>query len=308
MFSQIPNLLTLLRIAACPVLVLLLSDRSYDTAILLFLAAGITDGLDGYIAKRYDCVSSLGAILDPIADKLLIASAYIMLAILQDIPFWLLIVVMFRDLVIVVGYLVLVVMGDEIPMNPSHHQQTQHLPADLAGNRGAQRQSRLAVHSAGGGSTGDRRTDYHRQQRVSVCMGVGNPAGLIGIIRKMSRQTLIPVSAEGESSFDSFHTGDNAELLAELRRIVRGVRATRVVYFWGETGSGKTHLLNACCHLARSLGKPHAYLPWMGRCPTCRGPGESSASSRNFCYASMIFKPPRQAIRGRPRCSGSMKN
>ena len=120
LFSQIPNLLTLLRIAACPVLVLLLSDRSYDTAILLFLAAGITDGLDGYIAKRYDCVSSLGAILDPIADKLLIASAYIMLAILQDIPFWLLIVVMFRDLVIVVGYLVLVVMGDEIPMNPSH--------------------------------------------------------------------------------------------------------------------------------------------------------------------------------------------
>ncbi len=120
MLAQIPNLLTLLRIAACPVLVLLLRDRGYELAMLLFLAAGITDGLDGYIAKRYNYISGLGAILDPIADKLLIASAYIMLAMLEDIPFWLLIVVMFRDLVIVAGYLVLVVMGDEIPMKPTY--------------------------------------------------------------------------------------------------------------------------------------------------------------------------------------------
>ncbi len=120
MLSQLPNLLTLLRIAACPVLVLLLHDRAYDVAMMLFLAAGITDGLDGYIAKRFNFVSSLGAILDPIADKLLIASAYIMLAMLEDIPFWLLIVVMFRDLVIVVGYLVLVGMGDDIPMKPTY--------------------------------------------------------------------------------------------------------------------------------------------------------------------------------------------
>lgn len=120
MLSQIPNLLTLLRIALCPVLVLLLRGGSYDMALLLFVAAGITDGLDGYIAKKFNCVSSLGAILDPIADKLLIASAYIMLAMLQDIPFWLLIVVMFRDIVIVVGYLVLVGLGEDIPMKPSY--------------------------------------------------------------------------------------------------------------------------------------------------------------------------------------------
>lgn len=120
LLSQVPNLLTLLRIAACPVLVLLLRGDEYDLALLLFLAAGITDGLDGYIAKRYNCVSGLGAILDPIADKLLIASAYIMLAILAQIPFWLLIVVMFRDLVIVVGYLILAVMGEDIPMKPTY--------------------------------------------------------------------------------------------------------------------------------------------------------------------------------------------
>ncbi len=85
----------------------------------------------------------------------------------------------------------------------------------------------------------------------------------------MNRQTLIPVSAEAEHSFDSFHAGGNAELLAELQRIVRGLGSGsgpgRVLYFWGEAGSGKTHLLNACCHLARTLGKPHAYLPMLGR-------------------------------------------
>ncbi len=120
MLSQIPNLLTLARIAACPILVLLLHDRNYELALILFLAAGITDGLDGFIAKRFDCVSNLGAVLDPLADKLLIGSAYIMLAILNDIPFWLLVVVMFRDLVIVVGYLVLVMMGKKIPMRPTY--------------------------------------------------------------------------------------------------------------------------------------------------------------------------------------------
>lgn len=120
MWSQIPNLLTLLRIAACPVLVLLLSGGNYAHAMAIFLAAGITDGLDGYIAKRYHYESNFGAMLDPIADKLLIASAYIMLAILQQIPFWLLVVVMFRDLVIVVGYLVLTVMGEEVPMKPTY--------------------------------------------------------------------------------------------------------------------------------------------------------------------------------------------
>lgn len=121
MLSQLPNLLTFLRIAACPVLVLLLRDHAYAGALLIFLAAGITDGLDGYIAKRYNCVSRLGAILDPIADKLLIASAYIMLTILQDIPFWLLIAVMFRDLIIITGYLVLAMMDDDdIPMQPTY--------------------------------------------------------------------------------------------------------------------------------------------------------------------------------------------
>ena len=119
LLSLLPNLLTLLRIAACPVLVLVLNTGNYQVALLLFLAAGITDGLDGFIAKRFNCVSTFGAILDPIADKLLISSAYVMLTLLGDIPFYLLVVVIFRDLVIVVGYLVLLlVLKEEVPMNP----------------------------------------------------------------------------------------------------------------------------------------------------------------------------------------------
>ncbi len=120
MLSQIPNLLTLTRIAACPVLVLLLNEQNYPLALVLFVVAGITDGLDGYIAKRFNYVSRFGTVLDPVADKLLIASTYIMLAILGDIPFWLLIVVMFRDLVIVVGYFIFSMIGIDLPVRPTY--------------------------------------------------------------------------------------------------------------------------------------------------------------------------------------------
>ncbi len=89
-------------------------------ALIVFLAAGLTDGLDGFIAKRFNYVSTLGAILDPLADKLLIGSAYVMLTLTGDIPFWILTIVVFRDLVIVGGYLILVIMGDDMPMSPSY--------------------------------------------------------------------------------------------------------------------------------------------------------------------------------------------
>ena len=83
----------------------------------------------------------------------------------------------------------------------------------------------------------------------------------------MNRQTLIPVNVEAESSFDSYWPGDNRELVAELRQIVGG-GTRRILYFWGQAGSGKTHLLNACCRLASTLQKPHAYLPVNGPAPT----------------------------------------
>ncbi len=116
--GQIPNLLTLLRIAAAPVLILLLLSEDFQTALILFLVAGITDSLDGFIAKRFNCVTELGARLDPLADKILIISAYCMLTWLELIPFELVLLVIFRDIVIVGGYMVLT-LDDEVPMNPT---------------------------------------------------------------------------------------------------------------------------------------------------------------------------------------------
>ncbi len=102
-----------------PIVVVLLSDRLYEWALVVFVIAGITDGVDGYIAKQFDAQSKLGAMLDPMADKLLLVSTYIMLALANHIPFWLVVLVIFRDVVIVGGYWMLVALGDEIEVQPS---------------------------------------------------------------------------------------------------------------------------------------------------------------------------------------------
>ena len=122
--SQIPNLLTLLRIAAAPVLIILLRDHNYELALIVFIVAGITDGLDGYIAKRFNFVTELGAHLDPLADKIIIISAYSMLVWLGQIPFWLVTLVIFRDVVILGGYIVLMALDGDIPMLPTRISKT----------------------------------------------------------------------------------------------------------------------------------------------------------------------------------------
>ncbi len=117
--AQIPNVLTLSRIGAAPILILLLRDENYSTALILFVIAGITDGLDGWIAKRFNCTSELGARMDPIADKVIIVSAYVMLVILGLIPFWLVTLVIFRDLIIVGGYLVISTLDGHVSIVPT---------------------------------------------------------------------------------------------------------------------------------------------------------------------------------------------
>ena len=85
----------------------------------IFVGAGITDGLDGWIAKKFNCVTRLGSILDPIADKVLIVSTYVVLVLLGDLPFWLLLLIVFRDLGIIGGYLILDTLHDSVPLHPS---------------------------------------------------------------------------------------------------------------------------------------------------------------------------------------------
>ena len=102
---DIPNLLSIARILlSLPVARLLLNER-FGEALLLFFIAGVSDGLDGYLAKRFGWHSRLGSILDPLADKVLLVTSYLCLVWVGLIPLWLLALVVGRDLVIVVGAL-----------------------------------------------------------------------------------------------------------------------------------------------------------------------------------------------------------
>lgn len=103
MLSQIPNAITVLRaVLVAPFVLALLNGRT-TFALVVFLVAGASDGLDGYLAKRYGWQSRAGAILDPLADKLLLVSAYLTLAWVGLLPSWLAAAVVARDVIIVLG-------------------------------------------------------------------------------------------------------------------------------------------------------------------------------------------------------------
>ncbi|MEA2604118.1 MAG: hypothetical protein QOF89_5110 [Acidobacteriota bacterium] len=112
MTFTIPNLLTLLRMGLVPLFIIALVNGDSKKALLIFLVAGVTDALDGFIARFWRQQSLLGAYLDPIADKLLLISAYVVLSIPSlthgaPIPLWVTILVIARDVLIVVIALVL---------------------------------------------------------------------------------------------------------------------------------------------------------------------------------------------------------
>ena len=104
---NLPNLITLARLLCVPLAIWLILEVRYGVAFWVFVAAGISDALDGYIAKRFDQRTPLGALLDPIADKALLAGVYITLGLADQLPHWLVILVVLRDLLIVGGYLLI---------------------------------------------------------------------------------------------------------------------------------------------------------------------------------------------------------
>jgi len=104
---NLPNLITLARLLCVPLAIWLILEARYGVAFWVFVAAGISDALDGYIAKRFDQRTPLGALLDPIADKALLAGVYIKLGLADQLPHWLVILVVLRDLLIVGGYLLI---------------------------------------------------------------------------------------------------------------------------------------------------------------------------------------------------------
>ncbi|MEM1081358.1 MAG: CDP-alcohol phosphatidyltransferase family protein [Pseudomonadota bacterium] len=99
----LPNVLTVARIVLVPVLVVLLFLGEYFWALIVALIAGISDWLDGALARRFDWQSEFGGFLDPVADKLLMVATYLTLAWLHQLPLWLVLMVVLRDVVIVLG-------------------------------------------------------------------------------------------------------------------------------------------------------------------------------------------------------------
>jgi cardiolipin synthase (CMP-forming) len=102
---NLPNLITLGRLMLVPLVIWLILDARYGLAFWVFVGAGVSDGLDGFIAKRFDRRTRLGALLDPIADKTLLVSVYVTLGWADDLPLWLVIMVVFRDAMIIGGFL-----------------------------------------------------------------------------------------------------------------------------------------------------------------------------------------------------------
>ncbi len=113
----LPNFITLVRLAALPFFLVCISDGRFGIALAIFVAAGLSDGVDGFIARRLDMKSALGAYLDPIADKLLLMSSYLFLAIPSyparvKVPVWLAVMVVSRDvLLVIVGLLLILTSG-----------------------------------------------------------------------------------------------------------------------------------------------------------------------------------------------------
>ena len=117
--SDLPNIITFIRFLLLPPVVLLLLNHRYDAALLVFAVAGFSDALDGYLAKRFHWTSRLGALLDPLADKLMLVSAFVTLAWLGLIPPWLVGLIILRDVVIVTGAIVYHMRIEKLEAAPS---------------------------------------------------------------------------------------------------------------------------------------------------------------------------------------------
>jgi cardiolipin synthase len=115
---SIPNLITLARILLVPVLVWAIASDQIRIAFGLFLAAGVSDAVDGFLAKRFGMATALGAYLDPLADKAMLVSIYVALAILGAIPLWLVILVVSRDIMIVSAVILSWLVDKPVKLKP----------------------------------------------------------------------------------------------------------------------------------------------------------------------------------------------
>lgn len=117
--SWLPNAISLLRIVLVAPILIFISQGDFGWALALFVIAGFSDGLDGYLAVRFGWSTRLGGLLDPAADKLLITGMFITLAATQHIPVWLAVIVILRDVVIVGGAMAYNFLVKPVPGEPT---------------------------------------------------------------------------------------------------------------------------------------------------------------------------------------------
>jgi len=115
----VPNQITLLRLGFLPFFLILISYEEYKWALLVLVFAGLSDGIDGLLARKLNQRSALGAYLDPMADKLLLSSSFVILAFKKEIAWWLTIIVLSRDVLILVVAVVIILISGYRPFPPS---------------------------------------------------------------------------------------------------------------------------------------------------------------------------------------------
>ena len=209
---SIPNLITLARILLVPVVVWAIASNQMLFAFLLFAAAGVSDAVDGFLAKRFGMASELGAYLDPLADKVLIVSIYVSLGIVDALPRWLVILVVSRDLLIVGGVMFSWIVNKPVGVKPHHGLEGQHGGAALAGRAGA-RLARLRLRCRLGAAADDgdgRRADARLDRGLLARMG--SPHG---------RQWRAALIAPLREPYARVRAGEN-----------RGMTLTRQMTFW----------------------------------------------------------------------------
>jgi cardiolipin synthase len=115
----VPNQITLLRLGFLPAFLILIVYEHYRWALLILVFAGLSDGIDGLLARKLDQKSAIGAYLDPIADKLLLSSSFVILAMEKITPWWLTIMVLSRDILLLVVAAVIILISGYRPFPPS---------------------------------------------------------------------------------------------------------------------------------------------------------------------------------------------
>ena len=263
---HIPNLICVFRLLLAPVIVAALVGGRYGQALLLLAVAALSDWLDGFLAKRWQLDSYLGSVLDPMADKVLLASVYVTLAVLSHIPAWLAAVVIARDLVIVGGWQTFRLLRGELRPRPSKVSRTNTVVQICLGVAVIAAQAFPGILPQAwiliGGAfalllavlsgvdyvlTGTRLAAQRRKEESTSAEAV-------------EQQLELDVSREDPCVFDNFYNGSNADVVSALRSVIRQ-NSGAPFWLWGAPATGKTHLLLATVRAATDEGLSSAYLP-----------------------------------------------